>query len=101
MFFESERIVNKQIRYANSRAYGIIQGLESKGLGDEEIVSCLNLLLKDEVSEFQKDILSRALKTVTLRQEQKSGIKKGSSTNSYSFIGGRVWPKILKSKNNI
>jgi dTDP-glucose pyrophosphorylase len=88
MFYENERIVRKQVRVVNSRAYDIIQDLESKGLGDKEIVACIGLLLKQENSEFQVDILNFALKTVNTRQESVDAAK--TIDTSYSFIDGRV-----------
>jgi hypothetical protein len=91
MFYESERIVNKQLKHIKLRAYNIIQELEVKGLDDREIMACINLLLKDDSSEFQKDILEFALKTVTLRQEQTDVQAMDHST--YCFIDGRVQPR--------
>lgn len=92
MFYENERIVNKQLKFAKLRAYGIIQELEAKGLGDKEIIACIGLLLKDEVSEYQKDILEYALKTVNLRQEKSDAVQ--VIDNSYSWLDGRIQRKI-------
>lgn len=93
MFYESERIVNKQLKYEKSRAYEIIQQLESRGLDDDEIISCLNLLMKEEVTEFLGGVLQFALKTVTLRQESPNAVEAFDS--SYSFIDGRLQCKVV------
>ena len=91
MFYENERILNKQIKYAKLRAYEIVQDLESKGLGDKEIVSCLNLMKKD-ATEFQLDVLDQALKTLNSREEKSNAVQAFDST--YSFSDGRVQRKV-------
>jgi hypothetical protein len=91
MFYENERIINKQLKFVKIRAYGIIQDLESKGLDDKEIVACIGLLMKDS-TEFGKDILDYALRTVNSRQEKSNAVKIIDST--YTFVDGRVQCKI-------
>lgn len=99
MFFENQRIVNKQLKYTKLRAYEIIQDLESKGLGEPEIMSCINLLMKGEISEFQQDVLEFALKTVTSRQEKSDAFQVIDS--SYSFIHGRVERKVKPDRQHV
>lgn len=92
MFYESERILTKQTKFVNSKAYDIIQDLEGKGLSDAEIKTCLEALMKEESTEFQKDVLKQALKTVSKRQEPSDATK--VIDTSYSFIDGRVQRKV-------
>ena len=92
MFFENERIINKQLKFVKIRAYTIIQDLEGKGLSDIEIASCIGLLMKDETTEYQKDVLDYALKTVNSRQEQSNAVQ--IISNTYSFVDGRIQRKI-------
>lgn len=93
MFYESERIVRKQLNYTKSKAYDVIRDLESKGLSDKEIASCINLLIKNGPSEFQMDVLNYALKTVTLREETPHA-EIQAFDSSYNFIDGRIQCKI-------
>lgn len=93
MFYESERIVRKQLKYTKLKAYDVIRDLESKGLSDKEIISCINLLIKNGPSEFQVDVLNLALKTITLREETPC-VKTEAFDSSYDFIDGRVQRKI-------
>jgi hypothetical protein len=95
MFYENERIINKQLKFVKLRAYGIIQDLETKGLDDKEIVACIGLLMKDS-TEFGKDILDYALRTVNSRQEKSNAVEIIDST--YTFMDGRVQRKVPVSK---
>lgn len=91
MFYENERIVRKQMKVVNSKAYEIIHDLEAKGLDNKEIIACVKLLLaKEDNSEFQVDILKQALKTVNSKQESSHAAQ---IDTSFSFIDGRVQPK--------
>lgn len=97
MFYENERIIRKQAKVINLKAYEIIQDLETKGLNNQEIISCINLLLKEDSTEFQKDILEHALKTLNLRKESKNV---SQIDTSYSFIDGRIQPKSGNTRTN-
>jgi hypothetical protein len=97
MFYENERIINKQLKFVKIRAYGIIQDLETKGLSDKEIVACLGLLMKDS-TEYGKDILDYALKTVNARQEQSDAVQ--AIDTSYTFTDGRIQCKVPAIKPN-
>lgn len=96
MFYENDRIINKQLKFVKIRAYSIIQDLETKGLSDIEIAACIGLLLKDETTEYQKDILDYALKTVNSRQEQANAVQTINTT--YSFYDGRIQRKVRAAK---
>lgn len=97
MFYESERIIRKQAKVVNTKAYEIIHDLEAKGLSNQEIISCVSLLLKEDNSEFQRDILEHALKTLNLKKESKDVTK---IDTSYVFVDGRVQPKSSRFELN-
>lgn len=86
MFYENQRIVRKQQVYVKSRAYQKISHLERKGLSDDEIIGCLNVLLAQDNNETQVDILNLAHKIVTSRQEkaneEDSNSIRANATNS-------------------
>ena len=80
MFYESERIISKNNRYVNLRAYTIIQELEKKKLTLEEQIASIEILLEDEKNEFQVDVLNRAKKILNSKEI------KDEEDNPHNFI---------------
>lgn len=72
MFYETERIIRKQQRYVNSKACTIIKALEGKGLNDNEITACIDVMLSEDNTESKVEILNHARKIVTSRKETES-----------------------------
>ena len=73
MFYESERIVAKNKRYVNIRAYSILHELKNKGLTPAEQVASVDILLEDETGEFQIDVLNKA-RAILEAMEKKNDI---------------------------
>ena len=82
MFYESERIINKNRKYMNIRAYSIIHELERKGLAIAEQIASIDILLEDKNNEFQVDILNRA-KVILNKKDNEDGKE---SDNPYNCI---------------
>lgn len=83
MFYEDERIVRKQQKYVKSKAYQKVKRLEDKGLSDDEIVGCLDVLLAQDNNETQVDILNVARNIVISRQEKVNEDDSGSIELNY------------------
>ena len=62
--YDTERIIRKQNKYVKSRAYIIINSLESKKLNNDEILACIQVMLTEDNSEIQIDILNLASKII-------------------------------------
>lgn len=60
MFYESERIIAKNKKYVNIRAYATIYELDNKDLTMAEKVAAVDILLEDETREFQIEVLNEA-----------------------------------------
>lgn len=69
MYYESERIVRKNLKHENTRAYAVIKGLEVKSLSTKETIEAINILLEDENTEFQAAVLNRANTILKARKE--------------------------------
>jgi len=69
-FYDTDRIVRKQQKYEKLKAYGIINKLEKGNLSNEDMVKAVDILLKDENTEFQQDILNRAKAILVSRKEE-------------------------------
>jgi hypothetical protein len=69
MFYETERIVRKQQKYVKIKAYSTISRLENKGLSVSEMTNAIDILLTDENTEFQQDILKLAKHILESRKE--------------------------------
>ena len=69
MFYESQRIVDKHLKLVKSRAYGIINSLESEKLTHDEVLSCINLMMIGDNTETQIDVLNYARQVVLAKQE--------------------------------
>lgn len=83
-FYESERIVRKQQKYEKLKAYEAISKLENKGLSTTEMIDALNILIKDDNTEFRHDVLNRAKAILTSRKESDSD-NEGSSINNFKL----------------
>lgn len=68
-FYDSERMIRKQQKYEISKAYNTIDSLRTKGLKEEEIIKALKILLKDENTEFQAKVLTRAIEILETSKE--------------------------------
>jgi hypothetical protein len=88
MFYDSERMLRKQLKYVKLKAYETIFALEAKGLEADEVLASIEMLLKSDNSEFQIDILELAKDILLARKEASNEVKDtGSSyTNTSSLI---------------
>lgn len=60
MFYDTERIVRKQLKYEKIKAYDIIQEMRAKSMSVSEMIDALEILLNDENTEFKESVLKRA-----------------------------------------
>ena len=60
MFYENERIIRKNQKYEKIKTYAIISDLEGKGMPAEEMIEVIDILISNDNSEFQTDVLKRA-----------------------------------------
>ena len=71
MFYDTERVVRKQLKYEKLKAYSTISKLESKGLTVNEMINALEILLTDSNTEFQQCVLEKAKGILEARKETK------------------------------
>ena len=69
MFYETERIVHKQMKYLEIQALSIINSFLNKKLSIDEIVACLDVMLKEDISEIKVDILNMA-RTILISKKE-------------------------------
>ena len=61
MFHESQRIIDKNLKYEKMKANNLILDLEQKGMSPEEIIGAIKILSEDENTEFQASVFKRAI----------------------------------------
>ena len=76
MFYESERIIAKNKKYVNIRAYSILHELKYKGLTSAEQVASVDILLEDETGEFQINVLNKAKEILEAMEKKNDVIEK-------------------------
>ncbi len=69
MFYETERIVSKQLKYEKTKAYTTISELESKGLSTKDMIGAINILLEDDNTELRVAVLKKAKAILEARKE--------------------------------
>ncbi len=60
-FHESQRIIDKNLKYEKMKANNLILDLEQKGMSPEEIIGAIKILSEDENTEFQASVFKRAI----------------------------------------
>lgn len=86
MFYETERIVNKQQKYIKQKALNILNSFSDKKLSKEEIIACLDIMLNQDNTETKTDILNMARVIVLSKQEKNDDEKVTSTGVQLSFI---------------
>lgn len=86
MFYETERIVNKQQKYIKQKALNILNSFSDKKLSKEEIIACLDIMLNQDNTETKTDILNMARVIVLSKQEKNDDEKVTSTGVQISFI---------------
>jgi hypothetical protein len=71
MFYESQRIINKQTKYEKSRAYNIIDELRKRGFNHDSILKILDALVHCAKSETDIAIFKKA-KSISVAEKEKS-----------------------------
>ena len=67
----NERISRKQQNYEKAKAYDVIDSLKAKSLSNQEILSCIDIMmLLDDQSETQMGVLIIAKRVITGYIEQ-------------------------------
>jgi hypothetical protein len=72
MFYETQRIINKQRKYMKSMAYSIIVEMRQKQLNYDQSIDHVNMLLSKEPTEFQVDVLNYAKAVLKSKKESKA-----------------------------
>lgn len=94
-FYDTERIVRKQQKHEKTRAYATISKLENKGLSVSEMIDALDILLKDDNTEFQQAVLDRAKSILESRKEIED--EKDTSGSIVNLdCGNRICPVLCK-----
>ena len=95
--YDAVRIIRKNSKYEKIRAYAVIEKLKAKGLSTTEMVEALEILLKDENSEFDNSVYSRAKSILESDKEfqiekdtGKHGENNTKNTSNYCSSGIRV-----------
>lgn len=86
MFYETERIINKQQKYIKQKALNIINSFNDKKLSKKEIIACLDIMLNEDNTETKTDILNMARVIVLSKQEKEENEKVISTGVQLSFI---------------
>lgn len=71
MFFETQRIINKQKKYIKSRAYTVLAGMKNIGLSRDQSIDHINMLISKSPSEFETEILQYAKGLLLSKGEDK------------------------------
>jgi ribosomal protein S24E len=69
MFYETERIINKQNKYIKRKALDVVNSFMSKTLTQDEIVACIDVMLGEDNTETRVDVLNLARKIVISNKE--------------------------------
>lgn len=85
MFYETERIINKQNKYVKRKANDVIISFDGKDLSTKEILACIDVMLTEDNNETKVDILNLARKIVLSNQEKEN---EQSTTTQLSFANG-------------
>lgn len=82
MFYETERIINKQNKYVKRKANDVINSFDDKDLSTKEVLACIDVMLTEDNNETKVDILNLARKIVLSNQEKEN---EQSPTTQLSF----------------
>jgi hypothetical protein len=82
MFYETERIINKQNKYIKRKANDVINSFDGKDLSTKEVLACIDVMLTEDNNETKVDILNLARKIVLSNQEKEN---EQSPTTQLSF----------------
>lgn len=70
MFYETERIIRKQVVYMKRKADDIVRSFNNKVMSSDEIVACIDIMLTDdENTETRVDVLKIARKIIISNRE--------------------------------
>jgi hypothetical protein len=71
-FYETDRMIRKQQNYEKSRAYDVIGSLKARNLSDQEILSCIEVMMMldgQNETQIQALILAKQIVINYLEQE--------------------------------
>jgi hypothetical protein len=91
-FYDTDRMIRKQQNYEKSRAYDIIGSLKARDLSDQEILSCIDMMIlldAEDQSETQIKALFIAKQIVINYLEQELIDAKNLITTS-SFTSSTI-----------
>lgn len=71
MFYETQRIINKQHKYVKSRAYGILLKLERGGFKGDKAIDQIDLMLLGKCTETDIDVYNYTKAVLRSRKEKK------------------------------
>ena len=92
MRHESQRIINKNLKYEKTKAYATISKLKNKGLSVSESIKAVKILLTDDNTESRQAILEKALIYLELEQETTNGQEELNQTNPDNSCNLSVCP---------
>lgn len=70
MFSDTQKQVNKQLKYEKSKAYEIVSSLKAKKLSNIEILACIDVMSSADNNETQQEVLIKARTMVSFEVEQ-------------------------------
>lgn len=69
MFYETERIIEKQQRYIRRKAIDVVNSFDKESLTPDEVVACIDVMLEEDNNETRADILNKARNIVLANKE--------------------------------
>lgn len=72
MFYETERVIHKQQKYVKRQALDVVSSFANKALTFDEVVACIDVMLKEDNNETRVDVLNLARNIVISRKENEN-----------------------------